>query len=219
MRPTPDLSVYLVLDVAHCGTADPVAVACAAAEVGVACIQLRDKAGTFDGRVLLGREIRSAIAPLGGCLIMNDDVEAGVACAADGVHVGQGDMCVAQARELIGPDRILGLSIETVDQAGQVDPSLVDHVGIGPIRATTTKPDAADPLGFDGLARAVAACPVPAVAIGGVKASDADALARAGVAGLAVVSAICGQPDPGEASRDLVAATQRAGLRHRESAT
>lgn len=209
MRPKPDLSAYLVLDVPSCA-GDPVEVACAAVAGGIRTVQLRDKAASHQARVALGRRLQEALAPSGAVLIINDDVMAAVEIGAAGAHVGQSDMPAAEARRLLGPDRVLGLSIETVAQVSAIDPAVVDHVGIGPIHATATKNDAAPPLGIEGLAQAVARCPVPAVAIGGLSASDAAAVLGTGALGLAVVSAICGRPDPKAAAAELIQAIRQA---------
>jgi thiamine-phosphate pyrophosphorylase len=105
---------------------------------------------------------------------------------------------------------ILGLSVETEALAAAIDPALVDYAGVGPVFATATKPGHKPAVGLDGLARLVAACPVPAVAIGGLKAAHARPVLATGVEGLAVVSAVCGQPDPLAAARAIAAAIAEA---------
>ena len=119
---------------------------------------------------------------------------------------------------LIGPDKVLGLSVDTVTAAAKVDPTIVDYVGIGPIFATPTKPDHGPALGLDGLACLVAAAPVPAVAIGGLKRDHAASILSSGAAGLAAISAICGHADPEEAARQFATAVARwrdSGARRR----
>jgi len=135
--------------------------------------------------------------------VINDDVEAAHISDVDGVHIGQGDMDVAQARQTIGPDKIVGLSVETVTAARQVSDGLVDYVGISPVYATQTKQDHKPPIGFDGLAEICAASPVYSVAVGGLKLADCHDVLATGVHGMAVVSAICGQDDPYAASLAL----------------
>ncbi len=200
---SPDLSCYLVLDEGLCGPRGLADTARLAVAGGAGVVQLRMKDVPTATRIEAGRAIRDVIRGR-AAFIVNDDVEAALALDADGVHVGQGDMPPAEVRARIGPRKLLGLSIETVAQAQRVDPALVDHIGAGPVRATATKPGHASPTGWDGLARIVAAAPVPAVAIGGVTAEDSAAAVRAGAMGLAVVSAICGQPDPEAAARAIV---------------
>ena len=157
------------------------------------------------------QELKHALAGSGTLLVVNDDVEAAIAAGADGLHIGQDDMPAAEARARIGPDMILGLSVETAALAAGVDPRLVDYAGIGPVFATSTKPDHKPPLGLDGLARLVALCPVPAVAIGGLKAAHAEAVFASGARGMAVVSAVCGMADPLAASSTIRQAIERTG--------
>jgi thiamine-phosphate diphosphorylase len=134
-------------------------------------------------------------------LVINDDVVAAVAADVDGAHIGQGDISVAQARALLGPDKILGLSCETSQAVQAADPALVDYLGLGPVFGTATKTDHAQPIGFDGLARLVALSPLPNVAIGGLKSIHVCDVRESGADGMAVVSAICGQADPAAAAR------------------
>ena len=96
----------------------------------------------------------------GATLIVNDDAEAAIAIGADGLHIGQDDLSAAKARARIGPDAILGLSVETPGQAARVDAALVDYVGAGPVFATPTKPGHAQPVGFEGLAALIAVSPI-----------------------------------------------------------
>ncbi|MFV0360678.1 thiamine phosphate synthase [Tropicimonas sp.] len=210
MRAGWDLSAYLVLDPVLCASVGMVATAQKAVAGGVGIIQLRHKTASTAERIATGRALQAALAGTGAKLVINDDMEAAVALAADGLHVGQGDTGAAAARARIGPDMVLGVSVETEAHVRAVDPAVVDLVGAGPVFGTPTKPDHARPIGIGGLARMVALCPVPAVAIGGLSARHATAVIGAGAAGLAVVSAICGQPDPEVAARELVAAVREA---------
>ncbi|SFC02614.1 thiamine phosphate synthase [Tropicimonas isoalkanivorans] len=210
MRTPLDLSAYLVLDPDLCANVGMVETARAAMASGIRTIQLRHKTASTSERVKIGRALRAAMEGTGALLVVNDDVEAAVACGADGLHVGQGDRPAHEARAAIGPDMVLGLSVETEAHARALDPKTVDYAGVGPVFGTPTKPDHARPVGMDGLARIVALCPVPSVAIGGLTAAHAQGVIAAGAAGLAVVSAICGQPDPEAAARDLVEAVKGA---------
>ncbi|WP_163847726.1 thiamine phosphate synthase [Pseudooceanicola aestuarii] len=198
-----DLSTYLVLDPQLCGARGVVETARAAVRGGATMVQLRDKAADTARMVATGRALQQALAGTGATLIINDDVAAVRELGGCGLHVGQGDLPAAEARARIGPEAILGLSVETVAQAAQVDPALVDYIGAGPVHATATKPDHEPPVGFDGLARIIAACPLPAVAIGGLKPGHGGAARAAGAAGMAFVSAVCGQSDPEGAARAL----------------
>jgi thiamine-phosphate pyrophosphorylase len=203
VRCCPDLSLYLVLDPGLCAGVGVIATARAAVAGGATVVQLRDKAADTERMIETGRMLKAALAGTGAVLIVNDDVEAAIAIGADGLHIGQGDMAVAEARARIGATMVLGFSVETPALAASVDPALVDYIGAGPVFATPSKPDHKAPVGFDGLAAQVAASPVPAVAIGGLKAEHVAQVLKAGAQGVAVVSAICGQPDPKAAARAL----------------
>jgi thiamine-phosphate pyrophosphorylase len=205
-----DLSLYLVLDPDLCADRGMIDVAREAVAGGVTMVQLRDKHASTAELIETGKALKSALSGSRALLVVNDDVEAAVAIGADGLHIGQEDGDAHAARAAIGPGMILGLSVETEALAARVDPAVVDYVGVGPVFATPTKPGHKDPIGFDGLARIVAAAPVPAVAIGGLKAAHARDTITAGAMGLAVVSAICGQPDPRRAAGLIAAAIRSA---------
>jgi thiamine-phosphate pyrophosphorylase len=198
-----DLSLYLVLDPGLCAGIGMVETACAAVAGGATMVQVRDKAGGTARTIEIGRALKAALAGTGARLIVNDDVAAAVAIGADGLHIGQGDMAVAEARARIGRKAILGLSVETPELAAAADPALVNYIGAGPVFATPTKLDHKSPVGFDGLAALIAASPIPAVAIGGLKAGHVAPALAAGARGVAVVSAICGQQDAEAAARAL----------------
>jgi thiamine-phosphate pyrophosphorylase len=191
-----DLSLYLVLDPELCAGIGMVETARLAVAGGATMVQLRDKHGGTARMIETGKALQAILAGTNALLVINDDVAAAVALGADALHIGQHDMDVATARAMIGPDMILGLSVETEPLAKAVDPMLVDYVGIGPVFATPTKSDHKQPIGFDGLAQLVMASRVPSVAIGGLKAEHVAEVFAAGAKGLAVVSAICGTTDP-----------------------
>lgn len=205
---TLDLSLYLILDPGLCRGTGMVETARQAVAGGATMVQLRDKAADTAVRVETGRALQAALAGTGARLIVNDDVEAALAIGADGVHVGQGDMAPEEVRRRIGPQMLLGLSVETVDAARRVDPVLVDYAGAGPVFATTSKADHEPPVGFVGLGDIVRACAVPVVAIGGLNADHAAQVRQSGAQGMAVVSAICGQGDPHAAARRMAMAWQ-----------
>jgi thiamine-phosphate pyrophosphorylase len=205
-----DLSLYLVLDPDLCAGIGMVETARAAVAGGATIVQLRDKNADTARMIETGLALKTVLSGTGAALIVNDDVDAAIAIGADGLHIGQDDLGARAARERIGPDMILGLSVETEALAAAVDPDIVDYAGIGPVFATATKPDHKQPIGFDGLARLVDVCPVPAVAIGGLKATHVRDVFAAGAGGLAVVSAICGTSDPERAARDIAGAIRKA---------
>lgn len=201
-----DLSLYLVLDPDLCGGAEGMLRTTEEAlEGGVTIVQLR--APTWKKRALAAcaRDLLEILRPRGIPLIINDHADVAAAVGADGLHVGQDDLSSADARRIIGPDMILGLSAGNVDEVRGVDPALVDYLGIGPVWATATKKDAGAAVGLEGLASLSAASPLPVVAIGGIGASNAADVMRTGVDGIAVVSAICGQALPRTAAENLLA--------------
>lgn len=201
-----DLSLYLVLDPDLCGGAEGMLRTTEEAlEGGVTIVQLR--APTWKKRALAAcaRDLLEMLRPRGIPLVINDHADVAAAVGADGLHVGQDDLSSADARRIIGPDMILGLSAGNVDEVRGVDPALVDYLGIGPVWATATKKDAGAAVGLEGLASLSAASPLPVVAIGGIGASNAADVMRTGVDGIAVVSAICGQASPRTAAENLLA--------------
>lgn len=205
-----DLSVYLVLDPELCADIGMAETARLAVQGGVTLVQLRDKQATTRQLVEAGREVKAALAGSGVPLIINDNVVAAVESGADGVHVGQDDVAAEQARAQMGADKVVGLSVDHPDLATSADPSIVDYVGVGPVFETPTKADHKTPIGFEGLTRIAQASLVPAVAIGGIKHTHAAQVIASGAQGLAVVSAICGRPDPARAARVLAHALKRA---------
>jgi thiamine-phosphate pyrophosphorylase len=168
-------------------------------------VQLREKALGDAELVEAARALKGRLAPLGVPLILNDRVEAAKAAGAAGVHLGQDDLDAARAREILGPDGLIGVSAGTPEEAARVDKGLADYVGIGSVYATATKPDAGPPIGVAGLgALAASLRPLPVVAIGGIGTSEAAEVMAGGAAqGIAVVSAICGARDPEAAARAL----------------
>ncbi|RDS79490.1 thiamine phosphate synthase [Dyella monticola] len=210
MRSPFDLSLYLVLDPDLCRRHSLVETAREAVAGGVTVVQVRHKHASTRERIALAREVKDALRGTHALIVMNDDIDAAIEAGVDAVHIGQRDTEPTLARARIGPHMILGLSVNSDHAARMIDPSLIDYVGVGPVFATSTKPDHAKPIGLDGLARIVSLCPLPAVAIGGLKAEHIEHVLAAGAQGVAVVSAICGTDDPGAASAELWACIQDA---------
>jgi thiamine-phosphate pyrophosphorylase len=182
---TPDVAVHPVEDLVL-----------AAVRGGATIVQLRDKTSTDAQMTERARRLRALLVPFDVPLVINDRLAVMLASGAEGLHVGQTDAPVAEMRRRIGPDRILGLSIETEAQLAAMPASGVDYIGAGPIRSTASKADHAAPIGMDGLARIARAAKVPTVAIGGLKLTDVASVKAAGAAGLAVISAIADADDP-----------------------
>lgn len=209
MKPSFDLSLYLVLDPDLCQLHSMLDTAREAVAGGVTMVQVRHKRATTSERIVLARSLKEALRDTHALVVMNDDIDAAIAAGVDALHIGQRDLPAAQARARIGPDMLLGLSVNSEHAARLLDPAQVDYAGIGPVFATPTKPDHEQPIGVAGLARIVAACPVPAVAIGGLKRQHVSDVLATGAHGVAVVSAICGTPDPRRSAAALRAEIQQ----------
>jgi len=199
-----DLNLYLVTDApekCRFGMLETVERAVAG---GVTIVQYRSTnpdAGTCWAEA---KPLADFLRSRGITFIVNNRVDLALALDADGVHVGQRDLPVPQTRRLIGPEKILGLSVSNRAQLDAVDPALVDYLGIGPVFPTISKSDAAPETGIENLAKLATLSPLPVVAIGGLNVERSRAVRATGtVAGIAVVSAICGAEDPEAAAREL----------------
>jgi thiamine-phosphate pyrophosphorylase len=201
-----DYSLYFVADVDFAAGRDLVALIEAAVRGGVTVVQLRAKSLPFREFLELGLAAAGCLANTGVPLLINDRVDVALACGADGVHLGQEDASVLTARRALGPDRIIGVSVNTVGEARRAEEDGANYVGAGPAFPTATKETALPVLGPDKLGRLRRAVGIPVVAIGGITAANAAELSRAGVDGIAVVSAILGAPDARRAAEELRAA-------------
>jgi thiamine-phosphate pyrophosphorylase len=135
--------------------------------------------------------------------IINDRIDVALACGADGVHVGQQDLPCRVVRHLVGPARIVGVSVSTVTEAIQAEADGADYLGVSPVFSTSTKTDTPEPTGLAGLAAIRAEVRLPLVAIGGIHAANARQVRTAGADGIAVASAILCSDDPCAAAREL----------------
>ncbi|HET6519427.1 MAG TPA: thiamine phosphate synthase [Geminicoccaceae bacterium] len=216
-RPAFDPTLYLVTDPELGGGRPLDGLAAAAVRGGATLVQLRDKRA--DGRRLLDEALRlkAALDPLGVPLIVNDRADVAFAAGAAGVHVGQRDLPAAAARRLLGPDAIVGLSLDRPEDLDRADPGVVDYVAYGPVFATATKGDSGPAVGAAGIAAVRARTRLPLVAIGGLGAANLVEAVAAGADGVAVVSAIVAAPDAADASRRLRAAIDDARRRRQET--
>ncbi len=210
MRKPIDLTAYLVLDPVLCEPIGMVQTAIEAARAGVNVIQLRAPQWKKREIAECARDMQRALLPYHVPLIINDHVDVAMAVNADGVHVGQDDLAPEDARRLLGEEKIIGLSVSTPRECMEVPTDIVDYIGIGPVWATNTKPDAAAPLGLDGLKAFVEHAPCPHVAIGGISLANLAEVKATGAKGFAVVSAICGQDSPYDATRALIELWQKS---------
>ena len=203
MKRSIDWGLYLVTDMRLAGARPLEELVRAALRGGVTAVQLREKECSTREFVDLARRLKAILAPAGIPLIINDRVDVALAARADGVHLGQSDMDYRDARALLGPDAIVGLSVETTAQADAAGPLDADYLGVSPIFPTPTKTDTAAAWGIEGLAALRKASRHVLVAIGGINATNAAEVMNAGADGIAVVSAICEARDPEEAARRL----------------
>ena len=185
----------------------------AAIEGGVDAVQLREKGTDLQTRYELGRELRDLTTEAGVDLLVNDRVDLAHAVGADGVHLGQADLPVSAAREILGPEATIGASVATVSEARLAAITGADYLGVGAVFGTDSKADAEsgdDALGLDRLAAIADAVKIPVVAIGGVTPKNAAATIEAGAGGVAVISAITNADDPAAAASELRTAVEGA---------
>lgn len=200
--------LYLVTDRASCrqgGHSVPVVVE-EACRAGVRWVQLREKDLATRAFIELAADLLTITRRYGALLFINDRVDVALAVDADGVHVGQDDMPVSLVRSLLGPGKLIGLSINSADelQALASEPVQPDYLGLATVFPTGTKTDTASLLGLSGLADLCRQTTLPTFAIGGINATSIQAVCQTGVSGVAVVSAICAQPSPYAAARQLI---------------
>jgi len=198
-----DWSLYLVADTEFAAGKDLLPRIREAVLGGVTVVQLRAKdLGTRDFLELASR-ISEQLGKLGVPFLINDRVDISLACGAAGVHLGQDDMPLADARRLLGPDKTIGISVNTLEEAVKAQTLGADYVGLGPIYETPTKKTTLPVLGPAGIRHLRDRIRIPVVAIGGIRAANAGAVMKAGAAGVAVVSAILGAADARKAAAEL----------------
>lgn len=171
---------------------------------GVTMVQIREKHGDVRAFIERSLAIKKVLKDSGVPLIINDRVDVALAVQADGVHLGQSDMPANLARQLIGPDMILGLSVENETQLREAQDLPVDYLGISAIFSTPTKTNIIKEWGIDGLTKAVKESQLPLVAIGGINETNIKKIADTQVDGIALVSAICHATSPKQASEGLL---------------
>ena len=201
-----DLRLYAIVDPERTRGRPLPDLARAAAAGGCTLIQYRDKHG--DGRTLVetARALKAALAGTGVPLLVNDRVDVALAGGADGVHLGQDDMSVRDARALLGPRAIIGLTLKTPAHAAALGQEPADYGCIGGVFATASKDNPEPPIGLDGLAAVLAAgrgAGVPLGAIAGIDAGNAGLVVGTGADGVAVISAIFNADDVAGAARRL----------------
>jgi thiamine-phosphate pyrophosphorylase len=172
-------------------------------EHGATFLQIREKELSHDAFLAEAKLLKELAGRYRVPFVVNDDIDIALACDADGVHVGQSDIVGKDVRAMIGPDKILGISANTVETAKAAQAAGADYIGVGAVFTTTTKADAKN-LTVEALREIVSAVEIPVVAIGGISADNLLQLKGSGVDGVAVVSALFGQKDPGAAAARLL---------------
>ncbi|CCQ33703.1 Thiamine-phosphate synthase protein [Halorhabdus tiamatea SARL4B] len=201
-----DWDVYLVTQSSLSGERSTPEVVQRAIDGGVDVVQLREKDVAARERYEIGQEVRELTREAGVPLIVNDRLDLALALDADGVHLGETDLPVAVARDLLGEAAIVGRSVSFVEDARAAERAGVDYLGVGAIYATGSKDDIDDDeyaIGTDRLADIVAAVDIPVVGIGGVTSENAARVIEAGADGVAVITEITGADDPAAATRTL----------------
>jgi thiamine-phosphate pyrophosphorylase len=203
-----DLRLNAIVDPEQSGGHSLPGLARQCASGGATLIQLRDKLSATRAMIDVARAIKQALAPLGVPFVVNDRVDVAIAAGADGVHLGQEDMTVKDARRLLGSEAIVGLSIKSVDEAEAAPVDLIDYVGSGGMYVTSSKQQKNPPIGPAGLARIIAvlrrrAPGLPVCGIAGIDLGNAGEVIAAGADGVAVISALSRSPDPAAAAKSL----------------
>jgi thiamine-phosphate pyrophosphorylase len=205
-----DCTLYLVTDRGLSLGRSNLDIIRAAVAGGVTLVQLREKEATTRQFYEEGLKIREFLGEHNIPLIINDRLDIALALDADGIHMGQDDMPVAVARKILGDDKIIGASVFNVAEAREAEAAGADYLGLSPIFVTSTKPDLTVQVGIDGIAPIRQAVRIPLVGIGSMNAENAFEAVRAGLDGVAVVSAICSQRNAEAAARAIKAEVLRA---------
>lgn len=216
-----DHRLYVLIDPAQSGGHDLAVLTDRAIAGGATLIQVRHKHGAVRAMIDVARQVRAAAAgrvPV----VVNDRVDVALAAQADGVHLGQDDMAVVDARRVLGPRAILGLTLKSVAQAHAAPLQQLDYVCVGGVYATVSKKNPDAPVGLDGLAAITRAArrrdpDIPVGAIAGIDAENVAGIIDAGADGIAVISAVARASDPAAAARLLRDIVDRALVARRAS--
>ncbi len=209
---TPPLAwdVYLVTDRSFSKNRSTLEIVVAAVEGGISVVQLREKDLETKDFYEEGMKIRKFLRDRKVPLIVNDRLDIALAIDADGIHLGQKDLPVKVARSILGPDRIIGVSVEKPADIDKHAVMYADYLAVSPVFATGTKTDTAAPWGLAGVTQARSITELPLVAIGSMKIDNAREVVMAGADCVAVVTAIVSADDPAEATRRLVCEVRAA---------
>lgn len=195
--------LYAIVDPDACGTRDPIEVARAILRGGAAALQLRAKRMDEPARERLGRALREVCAQAGVPFYVNDLPQLARRLGADGVHLGQDDAGISDARAIVGLEAAIGVSTHSLAQALEAEQAGADLIGFGPVFPTHSKDNPDPVVGLPGLAQACACVAIPIVAIGGIDTHNAREVAAAGAPLAAAIGALCGAADPEAAARAI----------------
>ena len=208
----PDTDIYAITDSAQSLGRPVITVVNELLRAGVRIIQYREKDKKAGEMLQECRQIRAATQAAGACFIVNDHVDIALLVDADGVHVGQEDIPLADVRALVGPDRIIGVSTHSPQQAADAVAGGADYIGVGPLFATQTKKDVCMPVGLGYLEQVVSIFSIPFVAIGGIKRHNIGDVVRRGARCCCLVSELVEAQDIGQRVQEVRACMQAAAL-------
>jgi thiamine-phosphate pyrophosphorylase len=198
-----NIDLCVITDEAIAGGLSHAEIARQAVRGGADIIQLRDKGRSCAGLVSIGREIATITRKAGAVFIVNDRLDVALACGAEGVHVGQGDLRLSTIRQPAPPGFIIGVSVGTVEEAREAVQEGAAYLALSPTFATLSKEDAGPGYGLDRLREIRRAVTIPLVAIGGINRQNVRQVIGAGADGIAVISAVVASPDIAAAAREL----------------
>ena len=199
-----DWRLCLVADMTAAGKRDLVAIVHEATTAGATMIQLRGKNCETQEFLVMAIHIADLLKPIGIPLIINDRADIALASEADGLHLGQQDIPLGFARKMLGKNRLIGISVNTIEEAQTAEKEGADYVGVGPVYFTSSKDKLPTLLGLEGLRSVREKVHIPILAIGGITAENAKAVITAGADGIAVISAIMGEEDISKATKSLL---------------
>lgn len=203
--------LYVILDPSVCAAQSLDGVFRQAAGAGATLFQYRNKTASMKEAYAEALPLRKLATELGVLFIVNDRCDLALAVDADGVHLGQTDLPYADARKVMGPDKIIGLSTHNIEQVKEAERLKPDYIGFGPIFKPGSKQDHDPVVGIEGLARIRSLTSLPVFAIGGIQLDQVGAVMRAGADGIAVISAVLNAPDVRKAVKDLLAQMKQSG--------
>jgi thiamine-phosphate pyrophosphorylase len=205
-----DLSLYLVTDKDLANGRPLEDIVEEAVKGGVSMVQIREKDASSRDFFELAKLVKQILEPYKVPLIINDRLDIALAVDAEGLHIGQSDLPYEVAREILGADKIIGLSVENIAQAKAANSLDVDYIGLSPVFSTQTKNDIAKPLELEGVREIASFTKHPSVAIGGIDSINTADIIKAGADGVAVVSAIISSSDPKQSSLELRSIVDKA---------